>query len=162
MILDKTIDTFTSNYIVGVISKYEFDCVNHQNLIQDKEDIVLISIHDKIDRIYPEEKLKGFFDYKQICFWDTESYYDGTNYPPITFEQGKELKDFILKNKDKKFLIHCTAGISRSAGVAYAIECLLEYDGIKRFHYTGGTGIINHKTDRYSPNLTVYDRIIGE
>jgi len=55
-------------------------------------------------------------------------------HPPISWEQGKELKEFILKNSNKSFLIHCTAGISRSAGVALAIECLIEYEGVKRYH----------------------------
>jgi len=81
MLLDKTIDTYSSNYIVGVISKHEFLCVNHQNLIEDKENVVAICIHDKIERIHPEKILEGFYDFKQICFWDTEDDYDDTPTP---------------------------------------------------------------------------------
>lgn len=146
----------------------------------DQEDLIESHIEDIIDKSYGENTTKeqlistefknileterkkakdfilSFEDYKMIKFWDiTEKYKD---YTPITKEQGEELKDFILKNKDKRFLIHCSAGISRSAGVGMAVECLVRYNGCKYSYKTGSSAIKSFR--RYSPNLKVFDTII--
>jgi len=52
---------------------------------------------------------------------------------PMSEEQGKQILDFINKNKDKEtFLIHCHAGISRSGGVSKFIS---EYFGLTEQEY---------------------------
>ena len=43
-------------------------------------------------------------------------------YPPITPATAEKIAMFILQHQDKNFLVHCEAGISRSAGVAMAIH----------------------------------------
>lgn len=50
----------------------------------------------------------------------------------LTHEQAKTIAEFILQNRNKqKFLIHCSAGISRSGGVALAISDILTQNNIE-------------------------------
>ena len=46
-----------------------------------------------------------FADVLELKFWDVEE--DIGNYKIITDEQAKQIYDFIIKNKDKEFLINC-------------------------------------------------------
>jgi len=124
--------------------------------IENIEKINLISIN-KPDRSFLDKNLtKQFKTVLELKFWDIEE--DFGHYKTITKEQGKEIKDFIIKNKDFPFLIHCAAGISRSAGVGCAIECLLNYNGDNYSYQTGHSDVKEHW--RYSPNQTVFDSII--
>lgn len=129
---------------------------DYNNGIPNKEDIALISIHDPDSVLHTDNKIEGFADVKQIQFWDVEKSLG--DYESISNEQGKELKEFIIKNKDRKFIVHCEAGQSRSAGVACAIECLVNYNGADYHYKTGSSNVKAHP--RYSPNYTVYDKII--
>ena len=43
-------------------------------------------------------------------------------------EQGKQVREFIDNNKDKDFLVHCSAGISRSGAVGRFIVDYLQGD----------------------------------
>ena len=63
----------------------------------------------------------------RIRFWDVtkrlESGFVLAGHPataidPMTEDQAKELADFIKENEDCTILVHCRAGISRSAAVA--------------------------------------------
>lgn len=76
----------------------------------------------------------------------------------ISFEQIEILKQYILNNKDKKFIVHCTVGISRSAAVGLIIEDLLNELDSKKLEEQ--SKIINHY--RYSPNSIVYYRATGK
>lgn len=124
--------------------------------IPNKEDMVLISILDPDMMPLPSIKTEGFADVKQMQFWDVEE--DLGRFTAITNEQGQELRDFIYKNKDKKFVVHCAAGQSRSAGIACAIECIVNFNGMDYNYKTGYSDVKSYK--RYSPNYTVYDAII--
>ena len=139
----------------GVFGKDEYLTLNKRNEI-DKDNLVLISIHDPDQKIHSLTDVQGFDDVLQIQFWDLEE--SIANYEIITSEQGQEIREFILKNKNKRFLVHCAAGISRSAGVACAIECLVDFDGINYNYKTSNSDVKSHW--RYSPNWTVYDKII--
>ena len=66
---------------------------------------------------------------KSMWFYDIdEDIYDEVKdftYKTISDEQVDELYDFIMKNKDKKnFVVHCTAGISRSGAVGEFVNDL--------------------------------------
>jgi len=94
-----------------------------------QEDLVLISINDpdcsfELDDNFLQEKV---YDFIKLYFWDTDP--SSPSYPSINQEQAKSLLEFILKYKDKKFLIHCEAGISRSSAIAHAIHCILDFGG---------------------------------
>ena len=71
----------------------------------------------------------------------------------ISNEKAKAIKEFIIKNRDKKFLIHCSAGISRSAAVGMAVEKLLCNVFTKE-------DSVFMKYERYEPNMFVYHKII--
>jgi protein-tyrosine phosphatase len=100
----------------------------------------------------------------KIQFWDVEDTIG--KYEPISKSQALELRHFIIKMFEEydhpKFLVNCMAGQSRSAGVAKAIECLFYFgigDEAKYDYRTGFSSEIDTHI-RYSPNLTVFDRII--
>lgn len=158
------LNTVVTETILGVISESEYLELYERNEI-DKRNVVLISIKDPDNVPHALEKVSGFQDVLQISFWDLETPV-GTNYKIITDEQGKEIQEFIVnclkKNPKSEFLVHCHAGISRSAGVAKAIECI-KYFGV------GEEAKYNYKTSfssdidahfRYSPNLVVFDKIV--
>jgi predicted protein tyrosine phosphatase len=46
----------------------------------------------------------------------------GQMYHPISQETALKMLDFIALNKDKNFLVHCFAGVSRSSAVALFIN----------------------------------------
>ena len=163
MITNQDIDTVRSDILIGVIGKMDYLSLYYNDEIQDKENIALICILEPNVNNHPNEKIEGFHDVIQTKFWDiTEPRIKhGETYPCITKEQGLELKEFILKNKDKKFLVHCAAGKSRSAGTALAIECLVKYNGDLLEFNTSYSAVKSHTSNRYSPNLLVRDTILG-
>lgn len=46
----------------------------------------------------------------------------------MTDEQAKQMVEFILRNKDKNFYVHCSAGVSRSQAVIKFIHLNLSED----------------------------------
>lgn len=141
----------------GIISYSEF-----MYLIDDpklnKPDIAVISITDPDLPIPSPRRFEGFFDFIQLQFWDIEKSIG--KYKPISNKQAEQVYNFILKNRYKKFLVHCMAGVSRSAGVACAIECIINYNGSNYNYKIGHSDVTKHP--RYYPNWTVYDKIINK
>lgn len=89
------------------------------------DNTVLISINPeepeelfrlKLDRNNPNILTVRFADVTK------EHNYRGYIIRPISKETTLQILDFIEKNKDKNFIIHCAAGISRSAAVAQFIS----------------------------------------
>ena len=139
----------------GIVSWEEYLLMFNEDVL-DKHNTVLISIHDPNRNIHPPQKVSGWSDVLQIQFWDIES--PVGNYTVITDDQGYTIKQFIEKHKDKRFMVHCAAGVSRSAGVGLAIECIVKYGGDKYLYSTSKSNIKGHS--RYSPNYKVYDVIM--
>ena len=152
------LNTITTENLFAVISKTEF-----LEILDDlPQDLAIISISEPVTEYYSDESisdeiLSRFSAYHKSKFWDIEEPIG--DYETIPSETAKALKDFILDNSDKKFLVHCRAGQSRSAGVAMALECLLSHDGNKYDYATSGTSF--YTNSRYCPNLTVYDKILA-
>ena len=139
----------------AIVGKAEFILLEEAGVI-DKENTVLIAIHDPDAANHNPENIKGFKDVLEIKFWDIEESF--ASYKPITAEQGKEIREFIEANKTSKFLIHCHAGMSRSAGVACAVECIVNFDGVPYYYQTGSSEV--KAFNRYHPNFTVFDAIV--
>lgn len=126
------------------------------------EDFIIISITDPdVENPLPDRP-----HMLKIQFWDIEDTIG--KYEPLTVEQGRILRNFVIKSFEEfdkpKFIVQCMAGQSRSAGVAKAIECLWHFgfgQSAKYDYMTGFSSEIDAHI-RYSPNLTVFDRIIDD
>jgi predicted protein tyrosine phosphatase len=66
-------------------------------------------------------------------------------------DQASQIVDFVelVKDKAEGLLVHCEAGVSRSAAVAAAIELMLNSSNERVFN-----------DRRYSPNLYVYSKLL--
>ncbi len=61
-----------------------------------------------------------------VCWFrfDDCAYREVKDMDALTPEQAKEIAAFVRKNEDKHIFVHCSGGISRSAGVASVLEML--------------------------------------
>ena len=133
----------------------------------DPSDLVLISISEPLFEHYQDEAISDldasrFKSCIKLKFWDIEEQIGP--YLPITDEQGKQLQTFILANLTSRFLVQCRAGVSRSAGVAKAIECI-KFFGIgdeAKFNYQTSFSSEIDTHSRYHPNLKVFDTIVKD
>ena len=149
-------DWLNNDLFHAVYSEIDYLKDYNNDTIPNKEEIVLISIKNPGKLPHPKEKIEGFADILQVQFWDIEETFG--KYEAISKEIGKDIKRFIEKNREKRFLVHCAAGQSRSAGVACAVECIVNFDGNDYYYKTGSSDVKAHK--RYSVNWAVYDSII--
>ena len=154
-------NSISTSLIEAIISREEL--ITYASTI-DTSPLVLISISEPIFENYKDEALPAsitskFKDSLSVNFWDIED--DIPPYLAITDDIAYQIQQFILANLDQRFIIHCRAGVSRSAGVGKAIECI-KYFGIgdqARYGYTTCfTSEIDQHT-RYFPNRTVFNKI---
>lgn len=125
------------NLPVMVLSKREFDhTMNHYNLNDDNIEqnfvkFAIISINNTDDDLLlpffkdnHENVLNLFFDDV------TEDLYndDFLICKAMTEDDAKKIIEFIDRNKDRNFIVHCSAGISRSGAVGTFITEYLEKD----------------------------------
>jgi len=146
----KDVWSFSSDRIVGIISRTEFMSLEDDSF----ENTVLISISNPHSS-KPTMNLEKFDNCLLTSFWDST----GSSKQVIDKKTAKEIKAFILDHKESRFLIHCSAGRSRSSAVAKAIECLLDFDNDLYGYRTSSSGIDFHK--RYTPNDTVFKEIVN-
>jgi len=140
----------------GIVSKKEYLALYDADVIE-KNGCALICIDDPGTANHSDSKVQGFDDVIQIKFWDVED--PIAQYIPLSDEDGKVLREFIEKNKNKRFMIHCVAGISRSAGCACAVECITQHDGDVYSYKTSHSDVTAF--ERYHPNWVVFDKIMG-
>lgn len=148
-----TIETELITAIVGI---------DEIERIYPEEQTVLISITEPDSELIPDSIKMRYLHVHETKFWDVLDKVigaDGNEYDVIPMETARKIKEFILDNKDKKFVVHCKAGISRSAAVGCCIECLVEYEGDVYGYKTGHSSI--KEFWRYHPNPTVFDRIMN-
>ena len=161
------LETISTPTIEAVCSRVEILELIETNQL-DKENLVLISISEPVLKHYTDEALtdddvKGFKDSLRTKFWDVEEDI-GRTYKVIPDEVAKEIQEFIIKNIDNRFIVHCRAGQSRSAGVARAIEQLKFFGKGEEAKYKYKT-CFNSEIDahsRYSANLTVFDKVVKD
>ncbi len=65
-------------------------------------------------------------------------------------EDARSVVRFVKANRDKRMIVHCDAGISRSAGVAAAIAKYLNGNDEQFFH-----------SGRYDPNMWCYTKTLN-
>ena len=93
-----------------------------------KTAIISITDTDKADVIFEKNEINGIRAVLKLKFDDVER--DYKNEHCITKEDAESIVKFVNKNKSKvdKFIVHCEAGVSRSAGVGAAIMKALNGD----------------------------------
>jgi predicted protein tyrosine phosphatase len=144
----------------GIMGWKEYKDFSQHITKDERKDLVLISITEPEEKsmwlsVENPEFTEGYHDVLETKFWDVE--YQIGEYKPLTKRQGKAIKDFIEKNKDKRFIIHCRAGMSRSAGVGKAVECIVNFDNDVYAYRTSHSDIDDF--ERYEYNPTVFDAI---
>ena len=102
----------------------KFSCESHDF----KSAIISITDTDKADVIFEKNEINGIRAVLRLKFDDVER--DYKNEHCITKEDAENIVKFVNKNKNKvdKFIVHCEAGVSRSAGVGAAIMKALNGD----------------------------------
>jgi len=153
--------SINNDLIEAIVSKEEMKMMaEHEN--KKSKDLVLISIQDPDDKEDISPYQKQFKRVLPIRFFDVEDDIGvksgGFDVVPLNDEEAKKVADFIYENKDEKFFIHCAAGMSRSAGVGMAVDCIINHNGSKYSASQYPSDIKNHH--RYSPNYVVYDKIV--
>ena len=102
----------------------KFSCESHDF----KTAIISITDTDKADVVFDKNEVNGIRAVLRLKFDDVER--DYKNEHCITKEDAENIVKFVNKNKNKvdKFIVHCEAGVSRSAGVGAAIMKALHGD----------------------------------
>lgn len=111
----------------------------------------IISIRCFTDKTLPKISLTDYVtDILFLRFDDLEATDKYKTF--MTYEDAEAVRDFVQKVKDKveQIVVHCDAGVSRSAGVAAAIGKYLNDDDMFIFG-----------RPRYAPNKTCYQRTLS-
>lgn len=122
------------------------------------KDTVLISITDPNREYLKSNIQEKFKEVLNIQFWDIEE--NNGKQQVISLDNAKIIKNFIIKNKNNNFMIHCEVGISRSSSVGLFILFVCEYNCDSTNFDLNNNEIINHR--RYSPNYFVYHTIFNQ
>lgn len=138
-----------TNYNIRVTSR-----VGVRTLLKDlTESTIVISIHDPNKP--PEVTAKSVQYTPHLCGVLTLSFWDelADEHGCMTWEQADEVLQFLAIYAPfvRNIIVHCEAGISRSAGVAAAISKILTGNDDPFFDYFH---------NRYVPNMTCYKRIL--
>ena len=111
--------------------------------VDEVKDTFFISILEPDDEI--ENLHKDTENYKTWKFYDIE--YDIASYKAVTYDQAKEIFEFIEKNRGKKLVVHCFAGVSRSSAVG-------------EFYWEMLGGSYKQLTEKF-PNISPNGRILS-
>jgi len=87
-----------------------------------------------------------------VCFNDSELGEEKSYGEPISKKQAHDIVNFVKlhKNQVDQIIVHCDAGVSRSAGVCAAIAKALDNDDSYFF-----------QSAFYCPNMTCYRRVLN-
>ncbi len=152
--------TIQTKHIEAIVGRDEMKLAAFHDGRYNPKDFVLISIQNYDDEMKLKSSHKKFKRSIHLRINDVQepTMNCGKMIYPIEPIQIKELVEFILKNKNEKFFIHCEWGVSRSAGIALAIECILSHRGNLDSLNRTDNPIANFW--RYTPNLHIRDKLI--
>lgn len=115
----------------GFCETMKFNGLNDEN-VEDRTTMCLIEICGEQDLLYlPHHFTRDHPNVLRLLFDDidevTEVKYlderESKNLYPMTEEQGQQIIDFLVHNRDvQTCIVHCAAGISRSGAVATFIK----------------------------------------
>jgi len=144
--------------IINILSRKEIEAFLRKTV--KLPEVAIISITDPDLKEIDKSLLSKADTFLVVKFWDIDEETDHPIYKPIDEETAKKVAEFIWKNRDKKFLINCEGGVSRSAGVGCAVECILRDRGSKYEFCLNGCPIVGNP--RFKPNWYVFDKVIEE
>lgn len=139
--------------IENVLSRNEF---LKQHKILNPECVVISILNPGVEP-FDLDILGRFKKARTFHFHDLEE--DFANIKVISDEMAEDIRNYILENKNERFIVHCMAGQSRSAGTAKAIECLIKFNGNVYEYKTGYKSFVDKPG--FFPNHTVFDKIVG-
>ena len=161
---DMQFSSTKTKHIELIIGQEEFISLSLLTKKEDLNDFNIISIFEPTETILPIELYESFNSHLILIFADIRKKIEDTNLSLNEKEelskleiQNKDfeiLKDYILNNKDKKFIINCQVGVSRSAAIGIILENLLNDNQIDIDLETNK--ILSHW--RYSPNPIILEK----
>lgn len=161
---DMQFSSTKTKHIELIIGQEEFISLSLLTKKEDLNDFNIISIFEPTETILPLELYESFNSHLILTFADIRKKIEDTNLSLNEKEelskleiQNKDfeiLKDYILNNKDKKFIINCQVGVSRSAAIGIILENLLNDNQIDIDLETNK--ILSHW--RYSPNPIILEK----
>lgn len=116
------------------------------------EPTIVISISCPSDLVprYLLYNIKNMVDKIFVKFDDVECDWGG--YTSMSDEDAKNIVNFVFKHNDvNNIVVHCDAGISRSAGVAAALSKIFNNDDMEYFS----------QESIYEPNMCCYREILN-
>ncbi len=161
---DMKFSSTKTKHIELIIGQEEFISLSLLTKKEDLNDFNIISIFEPTETILPIELYESFNSHLILIFADIRKKIEDTNLSLNEKEelskleiQNKDfeiLKDYILNNKDKKFIINCQVGVSRSAAIGIILENLLNDNQIDIDLEMNK--ILSHW--RYSPNPIILEK----
>lgn len=161
---DMQFSSTKTKHIELIIGQEEFISLSLLTKKENLNDFNIISIFEPTETILPLELYESFNSHLILIFADIRKKIEDTNLSLNEKEelskleiQNKDfeiLKDYILNNKDKKFIINCQVGVSRSAAIGIILENLLNDNQIDIDLEINK--ILSHW--RYSPNPIILEK----
>ena len=102
-----------------------------------------------------ENNFSGFNNLLQVRMWDLEETVTNDNgkvYEVPSVDVLTQIVEFVNENSDKNFVIHCSAGVSRSGAVARFIWEKF-YTEIDKWEFL-------RVNNRIQPNLYIYNKLV--
>lgn len=114
---------------------------------KDINDCIIISITNTFDEPIEFAKNPHIKGICRVVFDDVEK----DEHFCITNDDGRKIVNFVNTHIDKvdEIIVHCTAGISRSAGVCAALMKIINGDDMPIFD-----------SPKYCPNMTCYETVL--
>lgn len=114
-----------------------------------KEQSIIISIYTPCEEYHDEPFMStiignGVYEICRVEFFDIDNHYPIST-GRMTMDHAEIIADTIERNLDKKIIVHCDAGQSRSAGIAAAIS-----------KYYNGTDEEFFSNEKMVPNMWCY------